>query len=85
MLPFPTDEGSPELSQGPINFYFKCKPETGNEPRAEPGIELGIEPEPGIEPGIELGIEPEPRIDPKPGVEAKPEHKPGLYLLSFVQ
>ena len=67
MSPFPTDEDSPELSPspshgntppclklspGPINFYFECKPEPGNEleHEVEPGIELGIEPEPGVEP-----------------------------------
>ena len=51
---------SPGLSPGPVNFYFECKPEPGNEPepRAEPGIELRIEPEPGVEPGIE----PEPGL-----------------------
>ena len=46
MSPFPTDEGSPELRPGPIDFYFQCKPEPGNERESgvEPGIELGIEP-----------------------------------------
>ena len=29
---------SPELSSGPVNFYFECKPEPGNEP--EPGLYL---------------------------------------------
>ena len=40
MSPFPMDQGSPELSPGPINFYFERDPE----PEAEPGTELGIEP-----------------------------------------
>ena len=79
MSPFPADEGSPEfspspeLSPGPINFYFQCKPEPGNEPEpgAEPTNELGIEPKPGIE------------SEPEPGVEHEPEREPGLYLLSY--
>ena len=57
MSPFPIDQGSPELSPGPINFYYERNPEPGKEPEpgAEPGTELGIEPEPGVEP------------EPKPG------------------
>ena len=52
MSPFSIDQGSPELSPVQINFYFERKPESGNEPepRADPGTELGIDPEPGVEP-----------------------------------
>ena len=79
MSSFPTDEGSPEfsssqspeLSLGPINFYFECKSEPWNEP--EPGVELGIEP----------GIEPEPGVEPRIEPELRVEPELGLYLLSF--
>ena len=54
--PSPKLSPSPGLSPGPINFYFKHKPEPGAEPR----IELWIEP------GFELEPKPEPRVEPEP-------------------